>query len=251
MTKRSPESLALSCTEVDELAGAYALGALSPEEEQRVSAHLRTCTAGHRELYELREVAALLPLACEEVEPPPALRHRIMLEAIEPRANVAERGPLRSRRWQRYVLPAVAAAALVLAAALGAWNAQLHHQVDNQYQAGRHDELHDLLTRGRVLPIAGEQGVRLALVIGDNGQAYLTGVASPPPADKVYEAWVIKNGTPLPAGTFSPSSGSTGALSVPLSTPVTGAQQVALTLEPPGGSSRPTGAIIASVNLGS
>ena len=253
MTTRLPERDVLSCAEVDDLAGAFVLDALSPEEEQRVLAHLRTCTVDHRELYELREVAALLPLACDEAEPPPALRHRIMLEAVEPRANVVPIGAARAPRWRLYAPLVAAAALLVLAIALGAWNVQLHRQVDSRYQAGRHDELQALLAGGRILPIAGGQGLQLALVVGDNGQAYLTGVAPPPPSGKVYEAWVIKNGTPLPAGTFAPSGGAANAntLSVPLSTPVTGAQKVALTLEPPGGSKQPTGTVLASVDLGS
>ena len=65
------------CEEVEELAGAYALGALPPDDLRGVEEHVLTCSK-HPEIAELSAVASSLALASPEAEPPPALRARIM-----------------------------------------------------------------------------------------------------------------------------------------------------------------------------
>ena len=52
----------MNCEEVRELSGAYALGALSPEELREVEAHLAECNL-HEEMAALRATAALLAFA--------------------------------------------------------------------------------------------------------------------------------------------------------------------------------------------
>ena len=52
----------MTCEEVDDLSGAYALGALPPQEVEAVEAHLATCLrSDHAELHELSATAAMLP----------------------------------------------------------------------------------------------------------------------------------------------------------------------------------------------
>ena len=250
---------ALTCAEVDELAGAIALEALPDDEAERVAEHLHSCTQPHRELQEFQEVAALLPLACDQVEPPAALRHRILAEALAPipalRAiPTAEHAPPRRHIWQ---LPGVwaAAAALLIAVGLGVWNVQLHSQLNDRYQAGQRAQLQALLAAGRIqplLPQANGQGISAAVVLADNGHTYLTGKLPTLPAGKVYELWVIAGGTPRPAGTFSVSSAGTpqptasaGAApvqyaQVQLTAPVSDGEAIALTEEPAGGSVAPS-----------
>ena len=71
-----------------ELAAGYVLGALEPAEEAAVRDHLATCPEPHLEFGELGGVVAALLEDVELVEPPAALRERIMDAA---RADLAER----------------------------------------------------------------------------------------------------------------------------------------------------------------
>ena len=63
---------------VQDLAAAYALGALSPEEISRFEAFLATSPETQREVAELRDVAALLALGQAESAPSPDLRERVL-----------------------------------------------------------------------------------------------------------------------------------------------------------------------------
>jgi anti-sigma-K factor RskA len=75
--------------EATDLAPGYVLGALEPSEEAAVRAHLATCPEPHAELEELGGVLPLLLEDTELVEPPAALRERIMDAA---KADLAKRG---------------------------------------------------------------------------------------------------------------------------------------------------------------
>src|SRR5260370_11477530 len=70
----------MNCEELEELAGAYAFGALPETQRAAVAEHLASC-GRHPETRELQAVAASLALAAEEMEPPPALQSRL-IEAI-------------------------------------------------------------------------------------------------------------------------------------------------------------------------
>ncbi|MGH7629406.1 MAG: RskA family anti-sigma factor, partial [Gemmatimonadales bacterium] len=60
-----------------DLAAAYALGALSPEEARAFEAFLATSPETRREVDEYRETAALLVLGTAEQRPAPGLRARV------------------------------------------------------------------------------------------------------------------------------------------------------------------------------
>lgn len=250
----------MNCTEIDELSGAFALGALPDDEAASLAAHLYDCAAGHPELARLEETAALLPLLCDPVEPPASLRYRILAGALaddergqralsravaESRAPVRIGDRVRRRTWQ---VPAVwtAAAALAVAVGLGAWNVGLHNQLGSRYNQGRSDQLADVLQRGRIVPLSGDQALQASVLVTPDGRAYLTGAMPAAPAGEVYEAWVISNGTPAPAGTVVGGA----YVRMQLTAPLAGAQSVAVTAEPQGGSPRPTGPILATANLG-
>ena len=64
-------------SDIHALVGAYAVDALEPSERTLFEEHLATCADCRAEVQSLREAAALLADA-SAVEPPPALRERLL-----------------------------------------------------------------------------------------------------------------------------------------------------------------------------
>jgi anti-sigma-K factor RskA len=207
--------------ELHDLAAAYALDALDPEDRWTYERHLDGCDACREEVARLREGAVSLAYAAEGAEPRPELRDRILRAAREERP--APVIPLH-RRW---LLPATAIAATTAAVAaigLGLWANSLRDQVDRQ----------------RVVAFTGAPG---QLVVSGDEAAIVTCVDQAP-ADKTYEAWVIKGEVPHPAGLFRG-----GCSTLELTRPVEPGDTVAITLEAAGGSDVPTGDIFMRANV--
>ena len=73
----------ISCEQVDELAGAYALGAVDAEEDRSMSEHLATCDQPHVEARDLVGAGAALAASAGDVSPSPGLRDRLMTTVAE------------------------------------------------------------------------------------------------------------------------------------------------------------------------
>jgi anti-sigma-K factor RskA len=206
--------------ELHDLAAAYALNALDPEDRWTYERHLDTCEACREEVASLRESAAQLAYAEEGPAPPPELRDRILHAAREDRPASAVQFP----RWLFPVTAVAAVAASIAAIGLGLWANSLR---DNQAPQ-------------RVVAVNGAPGA--LIVSGDEGKLVLC--LDDAPSSKTYEAWVIQGETPRPAGLFAG-----GCQTVMLTHPVENGNTVAVTLENEGGSDTPHGDILASANV--
>jgi anti-sigma-K factor RskA len=202
-----------------ELTAAYVLDALDAGDRQEFEQHLAACARCREEVAELSTTAASLAYAVPPVNPPPELRGRILDAARAERPNVV---PLRPR----WAVPAVAAAAVAACAAvgLGIWNVSLHDQLDEGSAQA--------LAR---VPISGASG---SLVVDTAGSGVLVvSDLAAAPAGRTYEAWVIKGAAVRAAGLFH---GGASTEVVSLSRPVPVGAEVAVTVEPAGGSAAPT-----------
>ena len=207
--------------ELHDLAAAYALDALDPEDRWTYERHLDTCDRCRKEVASLREGAAQLAYAAEGPEPPRELRERMLRAAREERpAKVSMLG----RRWMLPAAALAAAAAAVAAVGLGLWANSLRDEVNRQ----------------RVVTLSGAPGH--VVISGD--EAALTACLRPAPANKTYEAWVIADKTPRPAGLFQG-----GCRTFKLTRSVARGDTVAVTLESEGGADTPHGDILASANV--
>ncbi len=131
-----------------------------------------------------------------------------------------------------YALGAVAAAAAAVAIGVGVWAAQLEGELDRE----RAIAAIFADPEARSVPLEGANG---RVVVTDTGDAALVVSNLPPaPEGKTYEAWVIADDTPQPAGLFDGKAERDVLL---LSRPVPPQAQVAVTVEPAGGSESPTG----------
>jgi hypothetical protein len=123
------------------------------------------------------------------------LRGRILAQARAERPNVV---PLRPR----FVRATQVAGAVAACAAIGfaGWNVHLQREVDRVRSAQQ-----------EALGVIAQPGTRQIALTGNHGSLYVspTGSAAlviadldPAPSGKTYEAWVVENGKPRPAGTF-------------------------------------------------
>lgn len=204
-----------------ELTAAYALDALDELDEREYEGHLRGCARCREDLAELSEASAALAYGAPPAAPPKALRDRILADARAERANVVVIRP-------RWTLPLGAAAAVAAAAAiaLAVWAVSLQ---------GSRDDLQAAL---RIVgdPQARRLDKRLASVyVTPEGNAALVERLPRARSGKTYQAWVIRGGRARSAGTFD------GRESVVvLRGHVSSGDVVGVSVEPAGGSPRPT-----------
>jgi anti-sigma-K factor RskA len=220
----------MNCAEVADLLGAYALDALPADEKAAVEGHLATCNL-HGEVLGLLSAAGAVAFTSATEMPRPELRSRILaaIARDDPEAThsdppliVLPITPLRSRRltWAPYALAAVFA---VISLGLLAWNLVLVSGGDS--------------AEPRVVLLTGSTGFG-AVVVEDD--ATLVQVSGLPALDssRAYQVWVIEDGAPEPAGLLAPDAG--GNATHNLGRAVPDSAVIAITVEPAGGSPRPT-----------
>src|SRR5262249_53807668 len=187
----------------NELTAAYALDALDDDETKAYEEHLAGCEICQDNLAALSGTMVQLAFAAPPVDPPPALRERILDAARAERENVVPLRPKRSwRPSSRATVAAVVAIAACLVIGLGGWDISLANQRD------------DARTAIRGVPIEGANGT-VVVGGGSDGMLVVSNLEQAP-AGKTYQAWVIDGGTANPAGTF----GGGGTIAVKLEHPV-------------------------------
>jgi anti-sigma-K factor RskA len=238
---------------VDESIGAYALGALEPAEQAEVERHLAVCSHCQAELEITEENLGLLALSLEPITPFPELKDRILTAArvdqIPPRTEqpadpenvIPEPIPIESRRprFPRYVMPALAVAAVVLIVAGVLVNRSQQQNAQQQYaayvsQARSHGDTVIVLK-----PI-NHAAAEATLAVTKSGQASLiVGPSSPPPSQKVYQLWYMNLPATRAVTVFRTSKDHAQVLKLHLSPH--GYKLTGVTAEPgPNGSPKPT-----------
>jgi anti-sigma-K factor RskA len=218
-------------------AGAYVLGAMASTERNEFEAHLATCAVCQEEVDELRPAADALPMASPPLLPPRELKDRIMAE-VEREAELlgaagagADRPQRTERRRRRawlsgWRLAPVAAALLIAGVLAGSALSGSESSSVPFDRAGAELEISD-------------------------GQATLVAENLPePPEDRVYEVWLMPEGSDTPQPTnvlFTPRGDGSAVAAIPGS--VDDIQQVLVTDEPRGGSDEPTGELLMAADL--
>jgi len=236
--------------DVHALSGAYAVDALDTEERAAFEAHLAQCADCRAEVDSLRETASLLgslPRTGDLVEPPPAVREQVLagIERIRPLPPSASGGTVTTLRRRTPLLLAVAAA-VVLVSGLGlAWlRPWAADAPETRTAAERILAASDARTMETSLP----DGATATVVVSrSEGRALIrTDDMAPAPEGKVYELWLQ-----TPAGVLEPAGfmPDRGDATVVLDGDATEATGVGITVEPDGGSARPTSVPLAFFTL--
>jgi hypothetical protein len=256
--------MALFSHDLHVLTGPYALDALDRgAEAERFARHLRRCQSCMAEVRGLREVATSLAFAAS-AEPPPALRERVLLLASQTRQVPPEVVRHARRRWRFRAwlsrlpwliwMPRLAAVtamvAVVAAVVLGITLSNTEQQLNTQRT--RSAEIAGVLAAPDARSFSGAvatggtttvvlSAVQHELVVSTSGLA-------PLPAGKVYELWLISSTAAHRAGLL-PTAVS-GLTSPVLASGYVSGDVLGLTVEPAGGTSKPTPPVILELKLG-
>lgn len=217
------------------LAGAHALNALDDFERQRFEQHLPNCPSCQEDLASFANTVGALTTATAEL-PPPALRGAV-LAAVDQTRQLSKT-PREIHRGQRTARWAAVSAAAVVMLLLAALNVQQHRT--NQRLADRIaiTEAADART-AQLTATPGSAGTVRVTYSPSRGSGVLVADDLPPaPANRTYELWIIKAGTPEPSITFQTDSKHHAIVNLDTVPPP--GSVLAITEEPRGGSLAPT-----------
>lgn len=192
-----------------DLLGPYVMGALGPEEEREVEAHLEECPSCREEVADLRLVhERLTDLVNMEETPPPELKDRLLTGM--------------PRRETRRV-PLVAAAAILCALAV----------LGVLYYTGFFAPDEVASANLQATDLAPKAGGELRVREEDpNARAELEVWGLPQPGkDEYYELWFGKEGGRMSAGTFTVDARGRETLSMTVPEKASSYDQVGITIE--------------------
>ena len=246
------------------LTGSYALDALEVEELGEFERHLNHCPSCLAEVRGLRETAARLALATAE-RPPAAMRGQVLAMAQQTRQlpPLTDERPARravSRRVRRVWIPrfSVAVAALSVAAAVvfGVNQNSAQDQLNSIRSQLTSAEAHNhalsvvLAASDARLVSSGTShgGAVTAIVSPREGKLVVVTSGLPAlPASKVYELWLLGPSVAKPSGLLSgPRNGRTDPV---VAAGLAAGYKLGVTVEPAGGTLRPTTAPIVDMSL--
>ena len=251
--------MGLRRTDPHTLAGAYAMDSVSPADRAAFEQHLAGCESCRPEIRGLREATARLAGAVA-VQPPPGMRDAALAAAARtrqlPPAVRAEAGPWPARaaargRWLPRLSLGLAGALAALAIVLGVAVSGAQHRLD---QAQLHTRaIATVLNAGDATMLTAKvsTGGTATVVMSHRERALVfTAAGLPPlPAAEGYELWLMGPAGDRGAGMMPGSRpGSAGPMVV---SGLAAGDRVGLTVEPAGGSPRPTSAPVLMLDLSS
>lgn len=235
------------------LVAAYSLDAVDDVERANFERHLRTCESCQCELSELSATVARIG-AADESTAPPGMRDAVMASIartpqVLPRTHMtdfaeAKRGS-RAVRWL-----SVAAASLAIAG-MGAvgYGVQQHQDVESITAEAQMVASVMMAPDAQLRQMPMGSATSTIVMSPSQGEAVMVASNVPTlPSGQVYELWTVDaSGDARPAGTWSPAAN--GSVAVPIQGDLSTTAAVAVTVEPTGGSAKPTSKPIASVTM--
>ena len=231
---------------------AYALGALDVEEASALEAHLRTCDSCRAELADYQRISTGLLSALPPQSPPAAIKRNLQ-KTLQSRVKS-------TRPQMKWSLNRMAvAAAFVLLIGVNIISVyeiyslkQEQTELDGQY--GSQQSAIAMLAYPSTQTFGFEQSGISGSLLVDKKRDLLAVFAwnlPPPPAGKVYQMWLIDpKEDRTSGGLLAPEARQPFVMSVIKSPqPLTGFVGLGITLEPAGGSLKPTGPRVLRVDF--
>jgi anti-sigma-K factor RskA len=228
----------------------FVLGILDAGDRRTFEAHLTECGECTAEVASLRPVVGALATAVPQVTPRREMRDRVLGQMIPSGASLSSLDKARDdpHRVERSIAWLPLAAAVVVAAGATIYAVRVHQQVaDLQGQLAQAQSATSVLAAPDLARIDLQGQIvapdARARALWSRARGLVFSAANLPalPAGKVYQVWVVTAQAPVSAGLLVPdvSGGGTAYYMTPqdIGAPVA----VAVTLEPAGGVSAPTG----------
>ena len=255
----------------------YFSGSLTEDEKTDFLKHLDTCPECQEELNELEKLTSDLPYLSEPVTPPPGMKSRILTNILNEKpeskhkpledkqeaeqsvesltkhkdtvlrpVNETEAVPAkksRSKTLQYWMVGLAACLFLSLIANIVLFNDQqnasgsLPSQVSKVIYNTELSATKNGTSSMHATASLVEHNNNRSLIIEGSGLKSLSG-------NSVYQVWLIKNGTPVPAGSFKPSHSGSGAVTYQLNSDQPSQwDAVAISVESSPGHATPQGTI--------
>jgi anti-sigma-K factor RskA len=241
------------------LAGAYAMDAVPEPDRSRFERHLARCESCRQEVRGLREATAALAGATA-VQPPAALRDAVlhaagqtrqMPPAVPPEPVAwAAAGHRRRPGWRPRLAVALAGALTAVAVAAGLVTYGMQGRLD---QAQHRDHMvATVLSASDATMVSSHvsTGGTATVVMSHHERALVFTAADLHvlPAGESYELWLIGPGGTRPAGMID-ASGHGKMVGPMVVSGLAAGDSVGMTVEPAGGSPRPTSPPLVLINL--
>ncbi|HET7521044.1 MAG TPA: anti-sigma factor [Candidatus Limnocylindria bacterium] len=229
--------LRFGCQDVDELAGALALGAVDADQARAAREHLSSCPEPHAELRSLLGADAVLAAGLDPVQPSAALRERLMasVDAMprRPEAAMSVAEPPARRGWLDWLSPQLARpmalAGVGAALALAVVSVSLAGQLGDRDRALR-AVASALAADAPAHRVEGPAGRGYVVDTEGAGAAFIVAdVQGPLAADELYELWLIGPEGPVDVGVFRPRNNEITV--IPVERDLSGFETFAVTVE--------------------
>ena len=229
--------------EVIKLIPAYTLGSLDPEDAVLVSNHMSGCSSCRAEAQTYTVVVDRLALAVPQTKTTPDREQRLM-ERIQS-GSVSESAEASGSTWKTFLnffrgaVPVWGGVALALIVGLVAVNIFLWQQLTRQRSMPGPAGMHYVT----LMPSAEAADASGVIVVSSDGEYGALVVENLPqlPASREYQFWLIDDGQRTPGLKFTVSDHGYQALEVEVTEPLSSFDGFSITIEPAGGSKRPTG----------
>jgi anti-sigma-K factor RskA len=216
--------------QLKELIAPYVLGAVDDDERTIVRAHIMSCEECMREADNLSEVTTWLDGGVEAVEVPPGFAEQVLSsvrDQDEPREDATVTPLRRPPAWQWLSAAALIVALLFFSVS---WF-QTRNDLDFQ------ERVVSALVRGEGMDLHGPTGAVGKMVPSSDGGIFVASGLQRAPDEHTYQLWLIENDEPASAGVFDVRA---GAVTLEIDDSLEGVDDVAVTVEPAGGSVAPT-----------
>jgi anti-sigma-K factor RskA len=257
------------CKELEELIPAYVLDAVDDADRARIEKHLPHCANCAQLVESYRPVMDILPYAVPMVEPPADLKYRVLAAAMPKVAPAKPRVSLipALSSFFSHVLrsPAFAAAMLLLVSGLVAWNIWLQNQITQQIAFNQQIQADIARNRALVSVISYADGAPKYMQATDAAPKAIGRLYAAPElnalalivydvptleAGKVYQIWLIDPaGDRTSGGTFTVDAQGRAWVLIRAPQSLDHYKSIGITVEPAGGSSKPTGPKMMGTNL--
>jgi anti-sigma-K factor RskA len=241
------------------LSGVYVLDAVDGQERDRFEHHLRRCRPCENEVRSLADTATELGMAAA-LPPPPRVKERVLAATavtrqLPPVVDLPGRAPRRASRhtarpsWTPRLAAAVAVVSLAVAVVLGAVGLRTRHELDSARAQDQAIAAVLAAPDARMTSRATTDGGTATVVVSrTEGKIVFTTAGLPRlTGGKVYELWLMGPPQTRRAGLLpAPAAGKTAPV---LASGLAAGDSVGVTVEPAGGTSRPTTAPIVVMSL--